>query len=211
MKTKYSHASYFIAVLAVFTTTCIANTFSLNTTFDNSVNNPSSAGIVVGNGFFDYTASSVLADGSYTLSSFVNPTFNFVFSNGASFSYADLVSNSANANIGIDILGSQFNFTTTGANSIDGSSALFQNVSGNVLSFSPNAPGQSYGLGFGHAAYYLNLSGVGGRGNTYFGAYGIGANATTISDPSTVPEPSTYALFGLGALALVIIGSKKKV
>jgi hypothetical protein len=178
-----------------------AQTWTLYSTFDNSFNG-GTPGDEVGTGTFSYECPSELANGSYLLSSFTGLAMDFSFINGSTFSLSDLVADPYSANVGVDINNGQFNFTTTRPDGLSGGAVAFQNTAGNYFSVSPNRPGQSYGFGYGYAAYGMGINGMGGA-STYEGAYGIG------SAPASVPEPSTYALFGLGALALIIAYRRK--
>ncbi len=180
-----------------------AAVITLETTFDNSWNG-GGVGVPVGNGFFSYTADSAFTDGNYSWNSFVNPTIYIEFSNGSIFTQNNLADNPFTTGLGVQLSQGQFNFTTLALTPrANGGSADFYNLSGDVLSTSPNNPNQKYG---GVAAmYYMNRSG----GATYGGTYGVGASPATVAPPSSVPEPSTYALFGIGALALVIAYRRK--
>ena len=202
---------YCIPVLALAAASHAA-TVTHTATYDNTMNGASGATGVVGNAFFTYEASGILADGNYSWSSFVNPTLYIVFSNGSVFTHADFAG--PTTNLGIEILSGQFNFTSLPDTTMTGTSigipgpggsADFENAAGNYLSHSPNDPGQSYNFGPNgiYAAYFMALSFTPGSEaniNEYFGGYGIGSASVTISAPA-VPEPSTYGLI-LGGLAL---------
>ena len=176
-----------------------AATITHTATYDNSSNGNSGATGVVSNAFFTYEASAILANGNYTWSSFVNPSLYIVFSNGSVFTHADFADTTTN--LGVEILSGQFAFTTSTGMEAFGGSADFVNAAGNILSHSPNEPGQSYNFGPNnvYAAYFMKLSSD-IESDFYAGGYGIGSAAVTISNPA-IPEPSTYGLI-LGGLAL---------
>jgi len=185
------------AILTISLGSAFGAVITLETTFDNSWNGP--AGVPVGNGFFSYTADTALVDGNYDWSSFLNPTIYIAFSNGPVFTQNDLSENPFATGLGVQISQGQFNFTTLQlAPRTNGGSADFTNLSGDVLSTSPNQPNQPYsGVA---AMYFMNSS---GGGQNYGGTYGVGASPATIAPP--VPEPSALSLLavGLGGLAMM--------
>ncbi len=196
----------YILAAGLFLCSASAQTWNLYTSFDNSFKG-GTPGEVVGTGTFTYECPSALDNGSYLLSSLTGVAMSFSFINGSTFTLSDLLADPYSANVGVDINNGQFNFTTTRPDGLSGGAVAFQNTAGDYFSVSPNRPGQSYGFGFGHAGYGMHTGdgisyGIGP--STYEGSYGIG------SAPASVPEPSTYALFGLGAIGMLMVLRRKK-
>ena len=172
---------------------------NLQTTFNDAFRGGNPAD-VVGIGTFSYEAPSALANGSYLLSSFVNPVFNFSFNNGATFTMADLYNTPAEqAFLGVDIADGQFNFYRTGSytQANTGGSAVFVNSADNWLAFSPNDAGQDFGSGFGRAGFFVTVDGPfqDPANVSYAGSYGIGSSPDP--GPAAVPEPGTWAAAAL--------------
>jgi len=191
-----------VAIIAFTLGSASAGAITLETTFDNSWNG-GGAGVPVGNGFFSYTADTALADGNYDWSSFLNASVYIAFSNGSIFTQNDFSDNPVTTGLGVEISNGQFNFTTLRlAPRTNGGAADFRNLNGDVLSTSPNNPNEGYG---GVAAMYYMDGGV-----NYGGTYGVGASAATIAPPSSIPEPSTYALFGVGAIGMLMVMRRKR-
>ena len=189
------------AGLTSFAGNAKASVITLETTFENSWNG-GDAGVPVGNGFFSYTADTAMADGNYNWSSFLNPSVYISFSNGSIFTQNDFQDNPVTTGLGVQISNGQFNFTTLKlAPRSGGGAADFKNLNNDTLSTSPNNPNEGW---YSDAAAYMMRGSV-----NYGGIYGLGSSAATIAPPGAIPEPSTYALLGIGALALVVAYRRK--
>ena len=168
-----------IAALALGSTAASSHaaTFTLSKTYRLEHTNA-----VVGTGTFTYDAPTVLADGNYSWSSFVNPTISIFFTNtGSSFTQADF--KGPTTYLGVQIVSNQFYFTA-------------------------NSTGYGIGvMGYGGSADFENAQYDQLTHTTDLSTYTVFTFDTLFSGPfpissaPPIPEPSTYGLI-LGGLAL---------
>lgn len=133
-----------------------------------------------------------LADGSYTLDSLTNISFDANFDSGDTFNFTDFEDSQANVLAILTSAGAaqMFNFGNVNGDSGGQSSgsADFVSSGGNILTFEPGTSG-----GIAYAIYDPNSF-----DETYFGFY------KAIVKSSQVPEPSTMAILILGLAGLVL-------
>jgi hypothetical protein len=209
MKLKANLAG--LSLLLAAATPALATRYTFQTSFRDL-----NTSEVVGAGQISFDSNNVITNGNYLLSNFTNISYYFSFENGLVFQTSDLYSQPVNQFAGIDISSNQFNFTTTSSppySLLSAGSLDFLRTDGTQLSFSPNQSGQNYGetnpaYEGAYAAFYVSdIQSV----MQYQGGYGIGS-ATAPSEflSPSIPEPSTYGLIGIGALAVAIAARRRK-
>jgi len=151
-------------------------------------------GTIAGTGVLSYDGAP--AAGFFALDTLTGLSFSASFTSGESWTLADLVTPLADASIFVTDQGGgnfSFVFASDGFLLPFGGSADFMNLSSEILSHEPT-----------------DLSGIGCCGGTsivnlYFTDPGIGLSdyaGVSVPSTTTVPEPGTLALFGLGLAGL---------
>ena len=174
--------------------------FNLDDTFDDTVSEP-----FVGTGTFSFDGE--LEDGTYALESLDNFDFNFSFTNGSSFTNADILTPIDEVLVIVSTTETERSVQFSNVNPFGSTELLgsldFANFDNQTfLSFEPPAIGGD-----------LNLYAANEISGTY---NGVAVSDVTSEPPSATPTPvpefnSTGSLLGIGALGLgLIFGRKNK-
>lgn len=187
-----------IVFSSVFTNAVNASAAVFNFTFDNTFDSTLTSPFV-GSGTLSFDGTATV--GSYSLVSLSNLNMNFSFTNGTSFSLANLTSNLSTSGISVFDLGSgNFGLVFTGTGNGFGSVDFIKDPTS--LSFEPTGD-ISDPMGFfgGNGVTNLYVTDV------FLGSY----NAVSTAQPSTsVPEPFTVIGSLVGGTAALRMRKKLK-
>jgi hypothetical protein len=196
----------------LFLTSVAGSSFAATNTYSTTFT--ATQGTIGGYGYFSFTGTPTVSD---YLGELPSPSLNINLS-GHLFTLNDILWSSSVASLSVDFSDGRFQFTNTQTDTYTHGSVSFENAAGDFLSLAPVRPGESFysqvinGYTY-HSAYMFNLASEGGRTKrgapSAFGAYGLGSPAAAGASPA-VPEPSTYGLIGIGALAIAVAARRRK-